>query len=174
MAAEATHATAQAGGARVGENEHLLFEVEEQRYAVSAAIVVEVVRAVAITPLPRAPRIILGVVNVRGQLAPVLDLRRRFGWPDRALDAREHLVVLRGPRRALCLRVDRALGLSHLPPDALESPEAVVPGATRVSGIGRLPDGVLLVYDLPAFLSDSEALAVDAAMGQLDDGGGRA
>jgi purine-binding chemotaxis protein CheW len=163
-------ATEQSARVRAVGAEVLLFEVEQQRYAVPLSLVMEIVRAVAVEPLPRTPRanleVILGVINVRGQLAPVLDLRRRFGWADRPLDPREHFVLLRGPARPLAIRSDRAVGLATLPPAALEEPTALVPGAAHVAGIARLPDGVLLVYDLPAFLDQTEARALEDALSE--------
>ena len=63
--------------------EVLVFEVEGQRYGLPTADVRELVRAVTITPLPNAPAVIEGVVNVRGRVLPVLDMRARFRLPAR-------------------------------------------------------------------------------------------
>lgn len=151
-----------------GAIEVLVFEVDQHRHAIPSALVSEIVRAVAIAPLPTAPLVVRGVVNVRGQLAAVVDLRRRFGWPDRPLDPWEHFLVLRAAPRPLVLRADRVLGPARIPAGALEPSAAVVPGAGHVAGLARLPDGLLLVYDLPALLDASETRAVDRALSEGD------
>lgn len=156
---------AQAGGqSAMAGDEVLMFEVEGQRHAVPTSIVAEVLRAVAIAPLPRAPRVVTGIINVRGRLVPVLDLRRRFGAADRPVDPGERLLLLRGPQRLMGLRADAVLGLQALPPGSLEQVGQLVPGADQVAGVARLPDGVLLVYDLESLLNEAEATVLDAAV----------
>jgi purine-binding chemotaxis protein CheW len=152
------------GQAALVADEVLMFEVEGQRHAVPATIVAEVLRAVAIAPLPRAPRVVAGIINVRGRLVPVLDLRRRFGAADRPVDPAERLLLLRGPQRLIGLRADQVLGLQMLPEGSLQAVERLVPGADQVAGVARLPDGVLLVYDLESLLNDAEARALDAVV----------
>src|SRR5881296_2430916 len=73
--------------------EVLVFEVGGQKYALPTADVRELVRAVAITPLPAAPAVIEGVVDVRGRVLPVLDVRARFRLPPKALDPSDHFIV---------------------------------------------------------------------------------
>ncbi|MGH7435187.1 MAG: chemotaxis protein CheW, partial [Polyangiaceae bacterium] len=71
----------------------LLFEVGGRRYGLLAAEVRELVRAVTIHPLPRAPAIVEGLVNVRGRIVPVLDIRSRFRIPLRPLAPSDHLIL---------------------------------------------------------------------------------
>src|SRR5277367_233894 len=64
----------------------VVFDLEEQRYALRLSAVEQVVRAVEITPLPKAPEIIRGVVNVHGRVVPVYHIRARFRLPEREID----------------------------------------------------------------------------------------
>src|ERR1700687_6141499 len=91
--------------------EVLVFEVGGQRYGLPTADVRELVRAVAITPLPNAPAVIEGVVNVRGRVPPVLDVRPRFRLPPKPLDPSDHFIVASAGPRGVILRVD---GATHL------------------------------------------------------------
>src|SRR5437016_2215466 len=74
------------------------FELGGQRYAILAADAVEVQRAVAVARLPRSPPIVEGVIDLRGALVPVLDVRSRFGLPPRPPVPADHLVFARVAR----------------------------------------------------------------------------
>lgn len=120
----------------------------------------------AVAPLPRAPPIVEGVINVRGALVPVLDIRQRFGIPPHPLTLDQHLIIARSGPRVVALRVDRALDLVEVDESAIESAATLTPGAEYVTGIARLPDGVLVIHDLERFLSLDEARGVDAAVAE--------
>ena len=148
----------------------LLFELEGQRYGLPAERVREVVRMVAIADLPRAPRAIEGVVNVRGEIVPVYDLRARFELPARAPDPGEHLIVLTAGAGPVAIRVDVAESLESVP-DADVTPSSSlaasvggVATARHVSGVAAMPDGVLVIYDLDSFLSIEESAMLDGAL----------
>jgi purine-binding chemotaxis protein CheW len=142
----------------------LSFEVGNNRFALPADGVREVVRAVAIAALPKAPPIVEGIINFRGTLVPVLDVRQRFRLPLAPLAPQQHLIIAQVGKRLVALRVDRALDLVVVDQDAIESPAQSAPGAEYVSGIARLADGLLVIHDLERFLSLEEAGQVDAAV----------
>jgi purine-binding chemotaxis protein CheW len=123
-----------------------------------------VARAVAIEPLPGSPSIVEGVINVRGALVPVVDIRARFCLPPRALTPDQHLIIARTGPRLVALRVDRARDLIAVDQDAIEASDRVAPGLEHVVGVARLADGLLLIHDLESFLSLDEARQVDGAL----------
>ena len=142
----------------------LVFRLEDRRFAVLASLVREAVRVVAVTPLPRAPAIVEGVINIRGVLVPVLDIRQRFGMRPAALSLDQHLLIAWAGARLVALRVDGAEALVEVEADAIEPATRVAPGAELVAGLAKLADGVLVIHDLERFLSLGEAEAVDAAV----------
>lgn len=144
--------------------EILVFEVAGQRYGLPVADVREVLRAVPPTPLPRAPAIIEGIINVRGAVVAVLDIRQRFRRPARAVAHTDHLIVAQAGPRLVALRVDRAVELARVGAADVESAEAVLPGVDYVAQVARFPDGLVLIHDLQTFLSASEAEALDEAL----------
>ena len=146
-----------------GVREVLVFEVGGQRYGLPSAVVRELVRAVAITPLPRAPAVIEGVVNVRGRVLPVLDIRARFRLPRRALDPSDHFIVASAGARGVILRVDRATHIALVDESTIQPPETLGAGVTQVSGIATLEGGMVLIHDLATFLTAAEAMALDDA-----------
>jgi purine-binding chemotaxis protein CheW len=144
--------------------EVLVFEVEGQRYGLPTADVRELVRAVAITPLPNAPGVIEGVVNVRGRVLPVLDVRARFRLPARPLDPSDHFIVAAAGPRGVILHVDGATHLALVDETSVQAPETLGPSATYVAGVAKLDDGLVLIHDLATFLSAAEAASLDEAL----------
>lgn len=142
----------------------LLTQIGDHRYGLPETGIVELLRAVAITPLPKAPAIVEGVINVRGNLVSVLDIRARFRLPPKALDPADHFVVARAGPRKVALRVDAALDLVDVPEGDIDAAEPVSSGATLLAGIAKLPNGLVLIHNLEAFLSQAEAEALDCAM----------
>lgn len=142
----------------------VVFLLEEQRYAVRLGVVERVVRAVAIDPLPQAPAIVSGAVNVGGRVVPVVDLRRRFRLPARAARIEDHLVIARTSRRRLAFLVDRVAEVMELPAGALVAAAQVAPQLNYVEGVATLADGLLFVHDLDTFLSLEEAQVLDEAV----------
>lgn len=129
-----------------------------------ATAVREIVRAVAITPLPAGPPILEGVVNLRGALVPVVDVRRRLGMAPRVLDADEFLVVLESGGRTLAVRVDEVDDLVAIAPGQSRSASELSPALRHLAGLGALSDGTVVIYDPAAFVTQAEAEAIDAAV----------
>lgn len=123
---------------------------------------------VAVSPLPKAPPVAIGVVNIRGAVVPVLDIRGRFGLPPRDWGPSAHLLVARTPRRIVALPVDEALGVIEVAEEAITPPAVVLPKTEYVSGIVALPDGLLFIHDLDAFLSLDEEERLDQALGEVE------
>src|SRR5688572_3677891 len=98
----------------------LVFEVGGVRYGLPASQVREIVRAVTIVPLPRAPAIVEGVVNVHGTVVPVLDLRTRFRLPAKPLSHTDHLVLAWAGPRLVALRADRAIAMERIAPEHMD------------------------------------------------------
>jgi purine-binding chemotaxis protein CheW len=109
------------------------------------------------------------VINFRGALVPVLDIRQRFDLPPQPLALDQHLIIAQSGPRVVALRVDRALALVEVDEGAIEPAARVIPGAEYVTGIARLPDGVLVIHDLERFLSLDEGHGVDAALTERAD-----
>jgi purine-binding chemotaxis protein CheW len=139
--------------------EFLIFELEGVRYGLPVPDVREIVRAVVPVPLPGAPGIVEGVINLRGRAVPVLDLRRRFRLPARPIEHTDHLVIARATGRLVALRVDRVVDLARVAAADVEEVEGV--GPARVA---KLPGDLVMIQDLGALLSRGEASVLDEAL----------
>jgi len=142
----------------------LIFRVEDHRYALALEVVVRIVRAAEITPLPKAPAIVLGVLDLGGHVLPVLDVRRRFGLPRRDLEPKQHFLIARVASRTVALVIDEALQVMEVSSAEIVAAEQIVPGLEHVRGVTALDDGLVFIHDLEQFLSLDEAAALDAAM----------
>jgi purine-binding chemotaxis protein CheW len=147
---------------------NLLFALDDPRFALPLSIVERVVRAVEITPLPRAPQIVLGVVNARGRIIPVVDIRTFFRLPARDLGVDDRLIIARTPKRVVAVAVDRVIGVSEFPEEEVMDAEKSLPFAEYLRGVVQLDGEILFIYDLDRLLSLEEELLLDAA---LADGG---
>jgi purine-binding chemotaxis protein CheW len=140
----------------------LVFAVGESRCALAVDAVERVVPAVEVTPLPSVPDIVLGVVDIGGEIVPVLDVRRRFGQLRRPLRLSDRLVIARTPGRKLALLVDSADGVfdgQGAVPSA-----AVLPNLEHLRGVAQMGDGLIVIHDLETFLSLEEQAALDRAV----------
>ena len=147
----------------------LLFQVARQRYALPMEGIKEIVRAVAISALPEAPPIVAGVINLRGSIVPVLDMRARFGADARDVRPSEHFIIVEGNQRPVALRVDRALELAQVEDAEVEKVTGAAGATPYVLGALKMPDGLVLIHDPRAFLSEAESIALGTAMASRSD-----
>jgi purine-binding chemotaxis protein CheW len=145
-------------------HEVLVFELGGQKYGLPTLDVHELVRAVTITPLPNAPAFVEGVVDVRGRILPVLDIRARFRLPAKPLDPDDHFIVASAGPRGVILRVDRATHLALVDEASVRAAQALGSSATYVAGVARLDGGLVLIHDLTTFLSAAEDASLEAAL----------
>ena len=135
----------------------LLFTVDRRRCAIRLADVSEVVSAVEVHPLPGAPTIVEGVVNVRGHIVPVLALRSRLGQPPRPVTETEYFIIARARDRHVILRSDTTPEIV-----TLAAPSAAGAGdvGRALAGVVPLTDGLALIHDVDDVLAaaDDEAL----------------
>lgn len=142
----------------------LVFELAEAKHALPLECVREVARAVLITPVPDAPPVVEGVVDIRGEIVPVYDLRLRFGLPPRPLSPDEWLVAAWTGDRVIAFRAMKADQIIPVGRDAI-SERARVPGGSRhLAGVAQLEDGLVLIDDLAGFLDDAEREQLDEAL----------
>ena len=142
----------------------VVFRLDGQRFALPLASVERVLRAVEITPLPNAPAIVLGAIDMHGRVLPVLNIRRRFGLPDRELRPEDALLVAHTGQRAVVLTIDEADGVVEASPEAIVGATQIVPGLEHFSGVLKMTDGLTLIHDLETFLSFDETRALDVAL----------
>lgn len=142
----------------------VVFTLDDRRYALRLSAVERTFRMVEISPLPKAPEIVLGVINVEGRIVPVIDIRRRFRLPERDATLNDRLIAARTTERTVALAVDAVGGVIERSEQEVIGAEKILPGMEYVEGIVKLDDGLILIHDIDRFLSLEEEKKLDEAM----------
>lgn len=145
----------------------LRFTIGELHLAVPAPHVREVQRAVALLPLPGAPPVVEGVVDLRGEIVPVLDLRARLGVAPAPVRPSQFLIFLWTGVRLVALRVDEVAWIETLGTDDVAAAEQLTRGPMQLAGVARTAGGLVLLQDPEALLRQAESEAIDAALAEL-------
>lgn len=143
-----------------------MFGLDAGRYALPLAVVERIVRAAHVTPLPLAPPVVLGVIDVEGHVRPVFNLRRKFRLPERTVDPADQFLIARTAQRTVVLVIDAAHGVLECPAAAVIDAAHIEPTTGHVRGVIPLEDGLVLIHDLEVLLSPDEGRALDEAMNQ--------
>jgi purine-binding chemotaxis protein CheW len=142
----------------------VVFSLDNNRYAVQLSVVERAVRSVAITPLPKAPEIVIGVINLQGRIVPVLNMRKRFRLPEREMRLSDQLLIASAKRRTVALVVDEVCGTVERSAQEVIDSGQIVPGLEYVTGVIKLADGMLFIHNLDEFLSLDEEESLQAAL----------
>ena len=139
----------------------VLFSLDEPRYALYLSAVERVIQAVEIVPLPKAPDIILGVVNFQGKVIPVIDIRKRFRLPFREISLDDQFIIAKTSKRFVILVVDSVSGVYELDKYQIVDTAEVFPYTFYLSGITKIDTNIVLINDLEKFLSLDEEQILD-------------
>ncbi|MGH7457897.1 MAG: chemotaxis protein CheW [Longimicrobiaceae bacterium] len=141
------------------------FRVGGQDFGLDVFSVHEILRHQPVTPVPKAPGFVEGVIDVRGTLVPVIDVRRRFEAPEAKVDAETRIVVVPFDGERLGLMVDAVSEVLRLPDSQLSDPPSYVRGiaAEFIKGIVRGRGQLIIVLELDRVLSSQERIALQEA-----------
>lgn len=140
--------------------EFLAFSLSGELFAVPVAAVREVMKVPAVTSIPHAPPNVLGLINLRGEMLPVYDVRPRLRlelapthWPLPSTELRSlRVVLLRAPGGDAGILAEGVQGVVRLPMDALEAPPAAPLPMACVAGLGRRGEELYILLDIEAAL----------------------
>jgi len=133
------------------------FKLGDEEYAVDILKVQEVNRMVHITSVPNADRSLEGVINLRGRVIPVTNLRKKFGLETKELDDRSRIMVV-DVGITIGLIVDSVSEVLRLPSDTVEPPPLIAGNGNTdyVMGIGKLEDRLLILLDLEKLIGNDD------------------
>lgn len=142
----------------------VVFTLDELKYALPLASVIRVIHAVEIRNLPKAPAIVAGIINVNGQIIPVINVRQRFGLTSREIELDDQLVMVDTGKRQVALWVDTVGGVQSIQPQQYVSTTETLPYAQFISGVVKVEDDLILIYDLEQFLNLEEESQLEKAL----------
>ncbi|WP_027722662.1 chemotaxis protein CheW [Maridesulfovibrio zosterae] len=134
------------------------FSIGEEEFGVDILKVQEIIRTMEITKVPRAPIFVEGVINLRGKVIPIIDLRSKFGLQTIEHDQNTRIIVIEINDMIVGFVVDSVSEVLRIPASTVEPPPAVVSGleSEYISGVGKLEDRLLILLDLNRLLSSDE------------------
>ncbi|OFY60498.1 MAG: hypothetical protein A2V46_04710 [Bacteroidetes bacterium RBG_19FT_COMBO_42_7] len=142
----------------------VVFSLDGMSYALSLKNVVRVIHAVEIRLLPKAPEIVPGIINVKGQIIPVIDIRKRFGLDAKEIDLDDRMIIADTGKRHVAILVDAVSGISDLASGQLAVAKETLPFAKHLRGVAKIADELILIYDLEQFLSLNEENELEQAL----------
>jgi len=128
--------------------EFLVFGLNGTRFAISLAVVQRVVRVVEISPVPESPIGVLGVINVAGQIIPVIDLRQLLHLPEAEIEVSDFLILVRSSKGRMALLVNEVLWIIERAEDEIIPADNIFPGLGHVRGAVKVEDEIVLLHDL--------------------------
>ena len=140
------------------------FNLANEEFGVDITRVQEINRMMDITKIPNAPEFIKGVVNLRGKIVPVVDLRKKLGFPEKEHDKSTRIMVVEVNGMVLGFIVDSVSEVLRIPESTIEPPPSLVGGVESdyLNGVGKLDDRLLLLINLEKVIK-SDQLSSEAA-----------
>jgi purine-binding chemotaxis protein CheW len=147
------------------EEQVVVFELAGESYGVEIGHVQEIIRPPSITAVPRAPRYVEGVINLRGRVIPVINLRTRFGLPEADTSRTARIVVLEIDGHTIGAAVDAVSEVLRIPQSVVEPPGATLTGpeTAHLRGIAKLDERLVILLDLSRILDAAETHVTVAA-----------
>ena len=139
------------------------FNIADEEFGVDILSVQEIIRLMQITNVPRAPVYIEGVINLRGKVIPVIDMRKRFKLPSIDRDSHTRIIVMEfGAAKIVGFLVDAVSEVLRIPASTVEVAPAVVSGvgSEYIKGVGKLDDRLLILLDLDRLLAGTDMSGV--------------
>ncbi|MCX6343799.1 MAG: chemotaxis protein CheW [Armatimonadetes bacterium] len=136
----------------------VVMEISGERYGVSIGAVSTIIRMQEVTSIPRTPNFVEGVINLRGSIIPVIDLRKRFGLPVGEITKASRIVVVEAADQMIGMMVDAVCETLKLPQDAIEPPSPIVVNvdSAYVRGVGKQDGRLVILLDVEKVLSAKE------------------
>lgn len=150
------------GAIQLDELQLVSFNIGSEEFGVDILKVQEINRMVDITKVPQAPRYVEGVINLRGKVIPIVDLRKRFGLEVREHDKNTRIVVVDIDGSIIGMIVDAVSEVLRLPADTIEPPPNLVTGVNSefIKGVAKLEDRLLIFLDLSKVVDATELAAI--------------
>lgn len=141
------------------------FRIGNETYGVRIGSVREIVRVPEITSVPNAPDAIEGVINLRGKIIPVMDLRKRFGIEAVQPDKKNRILVVELENKLLGLIVSSASEVLKIPPSEIAAPGTVFAEgeSSYVTGVGKLKGRLIILLDIARLLRQPECKKFEEA-----------
>jgi purine-binding chemotaxis protein CheW len=145
-----------------GQSEELLqlvsFNIGQEEFGLGIQSIQEINRMVEITRVPNSPEFVSGVINLRGKVIPIVNLRKRFGFPPKENDRNTRIIVVELGGMVVGFVVDSVSEVLRIPKNITEPPPSIVAGigSEYITAVAKLDNRLLILLDLERVLKDKE------------------
>ena len=134
----------------------VVFSINHNRYALHLDKTEKVIPSLEVMHLPNSPDIILGVVNIEGNIIPVVNTRKKFSLPEKEIELGDKLIIAKTTKRLVALPADDVEGVGFYHEEQIINPKKILPNIPAVDGVIGLEDGIIIIHDIDLFLSLEE------------------
>ncbi len=141
-----------------------VFLLEDQPYGVDIHKIKQIIRPLKITRLPQGPQFLEGVVDLRGVVIPVVDMRKRFSLPPLDEEKERKVIIVSVSRKILGIIVDEVTEVISVSKKELQPPPSVIRGveADYLNAVCKYNDNILLILNLDELLTSEEKVSLEA------------
>lgn len=148
-----------AGGRQPGrERQMVVFSLNSEDYGVDIEKIREIIPMQTIVSVPRAPQFVEGIINLRGRVIPVLDLRRHFGFEKKPPGPAQRIVIVEADQECTGVVVDSVSSVIQVPREAIEDPSEVIIGSDvgYIQGVAKVDNDLIVLLDLAAIITEAQ------------------
>lgn len=147
----------------MAENQFVIFRLGDEKYAVDILNVGGISEFREVTKVPNAPVFIDGIINLRGDIIPIVNLKKRFNIPERTVDSDTRIIINNIKGKDIGFIVDEASQVIKIDDADIEDAPDIIKGADRqyISGVGKVNDQIVILLNLEKILSEEEQKAVN-------------
>lgn len=155
-------------------NQLISFEVGDEEYGLDILRVKEVIRIREITRLPKAPSFVKGIINLRGDVIPIIDLRDRFGLEHKEYTTMTRVIVVDVDDKLVGMVVDAASQVVRIPADQIEPPPPIVGGLSveYIKGVGKLEERLVILLNIDRILTVEEKVELEKIVESISKSAG--
>jgi len=139
------------------------FKLENDEFGVDILKVQEINRMMSITKIPNAPTFTEGVINLRGKIIPIIDLRKKLGFNSKSYDKSTRIIVVELDGIVLGFVVDSVSEVLRIPRETIEPPPSIIGNIESdfIEGVGKLQDRLLILLELKKIFTNSERKGIE-------------
>jgi purine-binding chemotaxis protein CheW len=142
----------------------LIFKIGKRHFALHLKDVVRVFLAAEISPLPGAPEIVKGVINLHGNITPVLDIRRRFQIEEKPLSVHDVFILIKVSTRSFCIIAESVENSINVPEDDIKMKDSIWPGLAIVDSILSVKEEIIIINDVNKYFLPGEEIILDNSL----------
>jgi purine-binding chemotaxis protein CheW len=142
------------------------FNIGQEEFGLDIQRIQEINRMVEITRVPNSPEFVTGVINLRGKVIPIIDLRKRFGFPPKESDRNTRIIVVELSDMVVGFAVDSVSEVLRIPKNITEPPPPIVAGigSEYITAVAKLENRLLILLDIERILKDNEIQQLEIGM----------